>query len=398
MKKYIYIYSALLLLSGLCFLSACSEDRDSNPVIQQPDTFVLNEPSYHNLLVDLAKSSALRFTCQQPDYGYPAVVNYQLQVSLTGDFTTSYSEAVADETGETVNDYATVGENYTNTTIEATPRLFAKAVMQCGRWEEGTLPEEVTAYVRAVATVDNYSVNSNVVQLRVSPFYMELQAAPNSWFLIGEAVNGWTLGNIGGIIVPLSVKAGESYDSETGYGIFEHTGYFNAGLMKIIEDPNAWAPMFGVDSQVEMDEEKTYDGTPTLRQTEGDDDPQCWNINVPGYYTFIFDNTAGLSSANVKFAYAKDQTPQTYASITLSVSGSATALEENSVIPHIWYADVDVADDGEAEFQGADGSVWSSKQFPIAIGETSGDKIPVKAGSYRVVFNDISKCYHFYAN
>jgi len=395
MKK--YIYSVLLLLSGLCLLSACSEDRDSNPVIQQPSTFVLNDPSYHNLLVDLSQSSKLRFTCQQPDYGYPAVVTYQLQVSLTDDFTTSYSEALADETGATVNDYAVVGETYSSTTIEATPRLINKAVMQCGQWEETALPEEVTVYVRAVASVDKYAVNSNSVALRVIPFYMELQAAPNSWFFIGDAVCGWTLGDVGGIVIPMSVKEGESYDSETGYGLFEHTGYFNTSLMKIIEDPNAWAPMFGVDSEASISESSSYEGTPKLRQLEGDDDPACWNIAVPGYYTFTFDTSSGLSSANVKFVYAEDQNPQTYAGITVNVGGTAVALQENTLVPHIWYADVSVDADAEAEFQGADGSAWSSKKFPIAIGTAGGDKIPVKAGSYRVVFNDITKCYHFYA-
>ena len=38
--------SALLLMGAVVMLTACSDDRDSNPVLQQPSTFVLNTPAY----------------------------------------------------------------------------------------------------------------------------------------------------------------------------------------------------------------------------------------------------------------------------------------------------------------------------------------------------------------
>ena len=51
MKK---IFSYLLLALALPFLAACDSDTDSNPTLQEPETFVLNLPPYAtNNLIDL---------------------------------------------------------------------------------------------------------------------------------------------------------------------------------------------------------------------------------------------------------------------------------------------------------------------------------------------------------
>ena len=98
-----------MLAMGLSFFTACDDDRDSNPVIQQPTTFVLNEPAYASSNIDLESSKEIRLTCSQPDYGYTAAVTYQVQLSLTNSFTVSVAEATAaEEAGETlVADYIT---------------------------------------------------------------------------------------------------------------------------------------------------------------------------------------------------------------------------------------------------------------------------------------------------
>lgn len=53
------IKSTALLLCSLAFLTACDDDRDNNPTIQTPTTFVLNTPSYAQANVDLAPDVAL---------------------------------------------------------------------------------------------------------------------------------------------------------------------------------------------------------------------------------------------------------------------------------------------------------------------------------------------------
>lgn len=74
------IKSTALLLCSLAFFTACDDDRDNNPTIQTPTTFVLNTPSYAQANVDLATSESLAFSWSQPDYGFPALASYQIQV------------------------------------------------------------------------------------------------------------------------------------------------------------------------------------------------------------------------------------------------------------------------------------------------------------------------------
>ena len=50
MKK--IIKSSLLLLGALVMFTACSDDRDSNPTLVQPDSFVLNAPAFATSRID----------------------------------------------------------------------------------------------------------------------------------------------------------------------------------------------------------------------------------------------------------------------------------------------------------------------------------------------------------
>ena len=44
------LYKLFTLTMGLLALSACEADRDSNPVLNEPDTFVLNVPAFATTL------------------------------------------------------------------------------------------------------------------------------------------------------------------------------------------------------------------------------------------------------------------------------------------------------------------------------------------------------------
>ena len=57
MKK---IFSYLLLALALPFVAACDSDTDSNPVLQEPESFVLNVPPYAtNNVFDLQYAQSL---------------------------------------------------------------------------------------------------------------------------------------------------------------------------------------------------------------------------------------------------------------------------------------------------------------------------------------------------
>ena len=60
--------SSLLLFAAMLMLTACSDDNDHNPTLQEPTSFVLNTPALANSVVDLANSKSVQLTCSQPDY------------------------------------------------------------------------------------------------------------------------------------------------------------------------------------------------------------------------------------------------------------------------------------------------------------------------------------------
>lgn len=83
MKRYLFT----LLLAGLAMFTACTDDRDSNPTVQQPSTFELNMPALGGGVYDLANTDSIRLTYEQPDYGL-----YGSRQVLCADFCLRYLE------------------------------------------------------------------------------------------------------------------------------------------------------------------------------------------------------------------------------------------------------------------------------------------------------------------
>lgn len=395
MKK-IFI-SALLLISSMCIFTACDDDRDSNPTIQEPETFVLNTPAYATSEIDLASSKKINFTCSQPEFGYTAAVTYQIQVSLNNSFTLSANEAEEDE----IPDYAVVDETYTSCNIASDASLFSKAVMQVGQWEEDDVPALQSINVRLVANVDKYSVASNTVDMKVIPYYIELSdALPELWYLIGGGIGDgkWTnsADAIGTSIYPMSLVDKYEYDKKTGKGELIFTGYLTTEGFKLIKTPGdaLWTDQWGM-----------KDGN--LVKNDGG----SGNITVPenGYYTIKLDTKSD------KLTVEKlESTPTVYESICMSGSfndwGNTTMTPVNTTESvkannHIWVYTLDATDGAkEVKFKLAPtadsdgwGTNWGGSAFPYGIGTNGGSNVPVPAGKYIVVFNDIDGCYTFTA-
>lgn len=77
--------SSLLLLCAMGLFTACQDDRDSNPTIQQPTNFVLNTPAVADQYIQLSADNKVNLTWSQPNYGYNALATYQIQVGLVND-------------------------------------------------------------------------------------------------------------------------------------------------------------------------------------------------------------------------------------------------------------------------------------------------------------------------
>ena len=388
--------SSLLLLCGMGLFIACADDNDSNPTLQQPSTFPLNEPGYAAQVVDLLNSDEMRLTWSQPEYGFPAEVSYDIEASLSGSFTISTDEANADESGSLVPDYAVVSAGITGGSGTIDPSVLDRNLVQIGQWTPENIPATQTIYLRAVATTPGADpIISNVVTVNVAPYYIALtDAAPEIWYLVGECVGdgSWnnSAGGIGSAIFPLMTLADESYDKVTGQGVIAYTGFFPGGKgFKLIKTPGDWNEQWGA----------------------GDDgyvknDGGSGNITVPsdGYYTVKLD-----TKNDVLTIEAYDGAPRAFSS--MGMPGGYNGWDVNANLMnaydtydgcenHAWSATFEAGEDGEMKFA-ADGGWdfnWGNDTFPWGQGKQNGANIPYVAGSYTVFLNDITGQYMFIEN
>lgn len=221
MKRYLFT----LLLAGLAMFTACTDDRDSNPTVQQPSTFELNMPALGGGVYDLANTDSIRLTYEQPDYGYTAPVKYYAQISVSGTWNDATSAEADDATYIEMDGSVTVCE------FGAAADLVNKAIMKLGNYTDPSqLPAEgISLYVRMRARLNaGYECYSNVIELSVAPYYVALvSAAPELWYLIGSCIGDGSWGSeVGTGVIPLSPVEGAKYDDVTGKGELTYTGYF----------------------------------------------------------------------------------------------------------------------------------------------------------------------------
>ena len=355
--------STLLLACGVLMLTACSDDNDSNPTLLKPSTFTLNTPAYASAGIDLATSKTVNFTWSQPDYGFPAATEYQLEISKDGNYTVSVEEALADETGETMPNYAVLSDYYHTCQAQVPATEIATALENFYKWSETDVPEQVTFFVRASAVTKGTSkIYSNGVQVTVAPYYVELSDAPIVlWYLVGSNfVNanneGWQNGadKIGSGLVPLLPKVGAEFYKDTGYCTLEYTGHDNHNV----------------------------------------------GVSEEGYYTITVVTMAQ------KFTITKlDVVVKTMTQIAMPGAYQDWDPTGNLMDPmrqlgevHQWFlTGVTYAEATKLKFA-ANGNWdvnWGSDEFPLGIGTQGGPDIPVKAGTFDIFFNDISGVYYF---
>ncbi len=398
MKK--IFLSSLMLLSMALVFTACEDDRDSNPVLVQPTSFTLNNPV--NAMVDLTASTGIPFAWSQPDYGgWPAAVEYQLEVSVLADpeqWTVTTDEAAADESGETVATYAVLPTVYASCQGEMLAVELAKALVQICKWDEESVPEKQTVYVRCSAkTAGAQPIYSNVVSLEVNPYYIELADAPiEIWYLTGDctADGSWTNSPdaIGTKMTPMYPVAGNEYDPRTGQGVIEYAAYFPAGAnFKIIAPAGLSNWNYGMCGGDE-------NGGQVYR--EGGDDPGNITVTEAGYYKIV------LNTATHEMTWEKLDGVRVFTQIAMPGNYQGWNTAENLMNAmntvtenHDWYLMKVTYEETTLKFA-ADNSWdvnWGAGDFPYGVGVQDGSDIPVKAGTYNVFFNDILGTYNFVA-
>lgn len=179
-------------LMALPLMVSCDTDTDSNPTLQEPTSFVLNTPAYatEGNVYDLANCETVNLTTSQPDYGFPLVTDYQVQVSIDQAFT----EVTGAEIPEGV-EYRTLADSYqqANMNVDAT-QLNNAIVEMYQAANDGNDPSgiEMPAYIRLVAHVSGSDVGfcySNVITLpRVVVSY--IATMPTNVYLAGPSIHG----------------------------------------------------------------------------------------------------------------------------------------------------------------------------------------------------------------
>ncbi|MDD6552611.1 MAG: SusE domain-containing protein [Prevotellaceae bacterium] len=395
--KYTKITAGILMGAAL-LLSACDSDLDNNPTLQTPTTFKLNTPAYSNANLDLKSSSALAFSWSQPDYEFPAAATYQMQIGKTdkaADWTVSTDVDGAVDAG-TAN-YANVGDGATSCTTSVSATDVATALEQIYKWSDNAVPATQTFYARVRAVYAGDTCYSNIVPVTVIPYYVELaDAAIDEWYLIGACIGDGKWSNntnvIGTSVLPMYPEPGQEYNKKTGVGVLTYTGYFGAGEhFKIIHYLDNWVNTTDV----------VCNGW-VFR--DGGNDPGDITFDKAGYYKITLDPT----NRTCTYKKVDDQNPAVYSEMDCAGDfnswSTTTAMTPVNTFAgaknHDWYFDIDAsAGATTAKFlsnQSWDVN-WGNTDFPWGAGTNGGSNIPVKAGKWRVFFNDITGQYHFIA-
>lgn len=169
----------LACLAAVFSFSSCEEDTD--PRYQVPTKFELNTPALADQLYELTPDGAINLTWSQPDYGYAAVANYQVEVAI-------------DTVGG--GEFVTLDTRYTTCSASIKDSQVAEAICKLrGIESEDQYVDEGARelFVRVASSLDGVEsslILSNIIVLKHVQDYCAIQS-PGYIYLIGN-VGGWT--------------------------------------------------------------------------------------------------------------------------------------------------------------------------------------------------------------
>ena len=242
-------------------------------------------------------------------------------------------------------------------------------------------PREFTACVQCLMS---NGTTATIINSDEFPVTVVLAPAtmPDLWYLVGSCIGDGSWGNeaanVGTALIPMYTEAED-------FSVLTYAGYFPAGQgFKLIHKPGSWDEQWGMTN-----------GVPVKN------DGNSGNIEVPadGYYLITFDMTAGTLTiapyeGAVK-AFTSMGMPGDYQGWD---TGGTLMTPMNQVTEnHDWIMKNVTYENTELKFAGNGGwgDNWGSTEFPVGTGVQNGANIPVEAGTYTVVFNDILGKYYF---
>lgn len=418
MKK-IFSYALMMIATTVAFTS-CEDDHDSNPVIETPTEFTINNPAVGDAVVDLDKSKTFNLTWSQPKFtsmDAPVSAHYQVQISPTGKFEREF------DTGLTLDenkgcDYASIEETFTSCNADIPTKDIAKALQRVMRWDEDKVPATFEAKMRVRAFVANASqeivsevVSSNTIGFKCAPTYVELKDIDAiMWYLVGNMFGGKWGSNIGVDALPMFKIPAYEYNKKTGAGEIEYINYFTSGEykdngdcdesgFKIQRSDFNWS--YSMNADINITNVKDRKGT-IINRNNGEDGG---HIVVPkaGYYKI----TLNTEKNEAKMEEYKVSEPTNYGVIQIVCSSDwnkdipMLPYNKEGVENHAWYYVMDVPAEGvqfKLKIAGSWDTNWGNategakEGDPVSVSNTKngGPNFGLKKGKYVISFNDIN--------
>ncbi len=123
------------------------------------------------------------------------------------------------------------------------------------------------------------------------------------------------------------------------------------------------------------------------------------NFFVPsdGYYTITLNSISNTLSIVATTAPTKSYTPMALSGDFNSWNSTANPMSAFlATNNHQWYATVTISTAGGIKFNNDNwANSWGNTTFPTGLGTNGGSNIPITAGTYIALFNDIDDCYYF---
>ena len=357
MKKFLYIAAAALLLAS------CTEDfKDWAEPQSTPQGEII---TFGNGSVSPA--GVIDFAEVPADAELVKVCNITLPSSNDTTYTPVYTIFLNGEEFPLNNDGtmdAAALQNYVTS-------LFGKAPE----------PRVLTAQVKCVMSngVTATTIMSDPFEITVVPAPI---AVPDLWYLVGSCIGDGSWGNdpanVGTALIPMYTEAED-------FSVLTYAGYFPAGQgFKLIHQPGNWDEQWGMKDGAYV---KNDGGSGNIE------------VAADGYYLVTYDmNTETLTVEPYTDAvgvHSMMGMPGGYQD--WNPGGTLMTPMSTVVENHDWMAVMTFEENTELKFA-ADGGwavYWGSNTFPVGVGTQGGANIPVEAGSYRIVFNDILGKYYF---
>ncbi|MCC8411093.1 SusE domain-containing protein [Mucilaginibacter sp. UR6-1] len=356
------VKNILLLSSVVLMLAACKKD-ETRIVANSNATPPVVTATYENLVLNEADAAAeaIMFKWSKADYGYSAAVSYSVEV---GKKDSSFVNAKSVSAGANSELVLTVG-------------AFNSLLNQLNL--VGFAQNDVEVRVKAEIGGGVAPVYSKSMPLVVTP-YLD-KPAYQTLYLVGDGTFGqWDNG-----------KATPVFRDPANAFVFTFTGNFSNGNIKFLGKLGQWYPSWGSNGS----------GGVMFREKDADPDPANFPITA-GYHKVTL-NLRSNTYTDVPYD-ASGKT--TYASIGIigpfTDWNSIIPMTNTTLNPHIWTIDHTFASDTEMKFRIAEG--WSVNWGPAndgtandvyGVGGNGGGNFKVKAGSYTIIFNDMTAEYVF---